>query len=402
VEFKTPKDYKFPVVMLPGRNDTRPIRRAVDLFRDHAPRQDWQTLCDFMLAAQKEKMTQTLTNILFILEDPSEKDGKVEIGGRSYEMDPRESKVRGDCPDEWVVWFQNHSPPWYRDLLRLHLELWHLKVPDCEDKGNIRTRLVRFARDCGSRSWSLGWDRTTESDILGQIESITVPKRKWPAPDERAIIEPNLCVSWFSQLKEPVKSIVVEALEGVPYDECLPPVESFFKQKGLTMGELEAVLAYINFTYPGMKEYDISAFPSRPEVVKLRLNGRLTPCLLMYRCNTKFSRIPRISRAFGYLDIMGKVDEQEITSGHPLCLGFLEWGFRRTYVFKFPDEGNVIARTWVNSNTEKCPEAHSSRRLDLANTYYLVTPDGTREVSVAMYDRAKKKMYDRAKERKSQ
>jgi len=370
VAFELSQSFEMPDVLQAGRPDTRPIRRAIDLFRHHSSKDEWDKLCQYTVEAlsrstsQKDdrKIMSIQAMLLGDWDNIKSTEGNKRIQEGRYKV--------------WVVWVQTVAPHWYKNLLRCHLEMWSLQVPEGPDQNNIRKLYQTFAVDCGSLLW--GWDNHNNAEsriaeLQNLILQIETPQQSW-IMEERHVFQYNYEVSFISRLTEvpptPVNST------NTPY-AAEPP-----SRREARNAIEEAAYDYVLNLFPNIDNADVTAWPIEPCWVLLRADGQIQRLLMVFRYNQAFSRIPRVVTAFGGMNVMGLVNEEECDSSHPLFAGELQFaGTRRVVLFNLKGANTTLVRTWVSRSVPA--------KEDIVKEFYLANGDGMRKVRPDVYAKAK-------------
>jgi len=374
--------FDIPDILLAGHRDTRPIRLSIDLFREHATQEEWDAFVTFqekVLKAERDnRKRRKLVEILVMASNhrpilgSSEINVEVQNGKEgtfwipvSVKSTERSRRVHAGTYTSWSDWFAT-APDWFRDLLKLHLELWAIQFPEtpAEDdlpevkengkvilkevegrpknavQGLMRKAFQMFYTGCFGNAgvWN-NYDNIPEraAKLRAQISKIKVPHKGWT-------------------------DFEVEALSGIPSgtlismlvgdrlppftDEGCPSASRVRKVQQNRNPVEEAALAYVNVHFPNLAGRDVAAWPFQPRSITLDVEGVLRPVVLVFRSNGKSSKVPRLFHAFGSLNLMAKANEIDVDSNHPAYLGELNWSTDR--VILLDGSKALFVRTWVN------------------------------------------------------
>ena len=291
--------------------------------------------------------------------------------------DTGRKRIAGNQFDPFYDWVEK-GPEWYKNLLRLKLELWALEIPPCDDQSIIRRHYRDFAREFGSRHWV--WKHHNQAELRietlkKQIDAIQVPRQGW-TEDELKVLGGNIQVESFISL--------IEDLPPYSTGRTLPSVSRTLKNKQLT--ELEqAARDYIMFLYKDLPERDVANWPFLPFVAQLPTSSGNQKVLFVFRSNGKTSRVPRLAEKFGSLNLMSWVNNKEPDDNNPLWLGQLDWSGDRVVLMK--TDTTVLIRSWANGSKIRDPR-DEKKPLDLpfARRFFVIRNGERVTITEAQYN----------------
>ncbi len=353
-------------VLLPDHPHVRPIRRAVDLFRDSSLEYEWQGFKKFLLETIRNPNTSPQSKnkalqLLAMVENHHDKP----ISTKDKEGKQKKVFTNGFRP--FRAWLDDSAPDWYSSLLQLSLEKWSLEEPAGDQQSTLRKAYRAFANECGF----VGWENHTHANkriqnLNQQIKAIPVPRQTWTATEMEFLggrIPSGSLASMLTDLP-PYKSgkilLSVRSMNGVS-----TPLE-------------KAAYDYITSVYKDIAARDILGWPFRPFLANLVVQGDARRVLFVFR-GSRSSVIPRINEAYGKLTLMTFVNETPADEDNSLYLATLKWDRDRVLLFdasRLP----IAVRTWANGSKTRASEKGD---LEDACTYHVFEES---EMSEANYN----------------
>jgi hypothetical protein len=400
--------FDFPDILLPGLDGTRPIRRSIDLFRECAKQEEWDAFVAFQETAFKaEKRTRERRQSLEILVMTSEhtvSNSGTKLGVLVQDVQTpvkfpveirnteRALKVHATSYCHWTKWMTlpagQGAPDWYKQLLRLHLELWALQAPNTDeipafpevrsDDGKRRIhkyvapRAVNTVRDAVRRACkSLYVECFTGAEVWGS-HSNNAEERIANLQERIAKIDvPH--VGWTDFEKEALSEIPAGTLAALlgsrlpPYTEKSCPSVSDTRTLRNTDKHTpvaKAVLEDLKTRYPDLAGRDVAAWPFQPIPITVEVKGVEQPVLVVFRSSRRGSKVPRLFHAFGSISLMAEVNGRATDDNHPAYLGELNWDGDRMILLDM--NCKLYVRTWINS--VKTDSAKREKKNDIPCT----------------------------------
>jgi hypothetical protein len=354
-------------LFLPEHPRVRPIRRAVDLLRVTCSKEEWDS---FMFHLQ---------TCLHPERPPKYQKKAKQLHAMALDLRPPEVTVRDTgrkriASNQFYPFYDwvEKGPEWYRNLLRLKLELWALEVPPCDDQSIIRRQYRDFAKEIGNRHWD--WEHHNQAELRiealkKKIAAVPVPRKGW-TEDEMAILGGRIQEESFLSLLDEIP----------PFSTIKTPISVARTLRNKSLSKLEeAARDYMLILVKDLPELDVANWPFLPFVARLPTEDKNTQqVLFVFRSNGKTSRVPRLAEKFGSLNLMSYINEQLPDDNNSLWLGQLDWGGDRVVLLRA--DSTILIRTWANASKIRNPK-NPDKTVDLpfAQRFFAIR-DGERVV----------------------